>query len=273
MVGYVSPTIPRSTATRFEFVEISAAELFQGPEVAEVFIGAGLFDSPNPEIDDETGMNLEFSFAYQKEFDNSSKLSFGGTFFKTEIDDYIYDYAPPPSTINARSWKDNIGDMEIDGFETYIEYDYESFSILTTYSRAESELDAFTQYQSLQGARLDRKQGDTISIVAHYELGTPNIALNWEVLNVDDVEAGTDLDGASLDNSKDGFTVHNVSARWNVQSVPGLTLIAGVDNVFDEFYASQSSRTGTSFHPVFGPLYLLDYEPGRNIKLTAAYQF
>jgi len=50
-------------------------------------------------------------------------------------------------------------------------------------------------------------------------------------------------------------------------------LTLGVDNLFDEYYASQSSRTGVSFHPVFGELYLTDYEPGRNVKATIAYQF
>ncbi|MEM0910800.1 MAG: TonB-dependent receptor [Pseudomonadota bacterium] len=253
--------------------EISAAELFQGPEVGEVFIGAGLFDVPNPDIEEETGLNMEFSFAYQSSLNENSVISVGGTFFRTQIDNYIFDYAPPPNTVMARSWKDNIGDMEIDGFETYVEYEYEGFNILATFSRAESELDAFAEYSSLQGARLDRQQGDTISLVAHYEFDNPGLVLNWEMLNVDDVDAGIDLDGASLDNSKDGFTVHNVSARWEPQSIQGLTFIAGVDNLFDEFFASQSSRTGTSFHPVFGPLYLLDYEPGRNIKLTISYQY
>ena len=90
---------------------------------------------------------------------------------------------------------------------------------------------------------------------------------------VQDMAAGINLDGATLDNAKDGFTVHNVSANWSPDSIEGLTVIFGIDNLFDEYYASQSSRTGTSFHPRFGSLYLLDYEPGRNIKATMSYQF
>ena len=68
------------------------------------------------------------------------------------------------------------------------------------------------------------------------------------------LDADTDLDGPTLDNSKEGFDVHNVSARWAPEMVEGLALTVGVDNVFDEYYASQSSRTGVSFHPRFGEL-------------------
>jgi hemoglobin/transferrin/lactoferrin receptor protein len=67
--------------------------------------------------------------------------------------------------------------------------------------------------------------------------------------------------------------VHNLSAHWQPAAVKGLGLTLGMDNLFDEFYASQSSRTGTSIHPRFGKLYLMDYEPGRNAKLTVSYRF
>ena len=36
---------------------------------------------------------------------------------------------------------------------------------------------------------------------------------------------------------------------------------------------SHASRTGESFHPVFGPLVLYDVEPGRNVKVTLSKVF
>ncbi|MCM2679407.1 TonB-dependent receptor domain-containing protein [Echinimonas agarilytica] len=254
-------------------VKLSATELFKGPEIGEVFVGAGLFDTANPGIDAETGVNYEFSFAYRSEALITGTLSLGATVFKTDINDYIYDYATPPEGVDARSWKDNIGDMEVDGFEAYATYSLGGFDGTVTFSRAESELDAFDAYADLDGARLDRQQGDTVSANINYSFDSIAASVFWEVLYVDDVDPELDLDGATLDNSKDGYTVHNVSARWEPETVEGLTIIAGVDNVFDEFYASQSSRTGVSFHPRFGELYLQDFEPGRNIKATVSYQF
>lgn len=253
--------------------KLSATELFKGPEIGEVFAGAGLSDKANADIVAETGVNAELSFAYQTQALGADSLSFGATVFNTEIDDYIYDYATPPAEVGGRSWKDNIGDLSIDGFEAYVIYQFDQFEGQLSYSRAESELSAIAQYQDLEGARLDRQQGDTISAKASYFLTQWNVSLNWEVLYVDDVNAALDLDGASLDNSKQGFKVHNLSAKWQPESLSGLAVILGVDNLFDEYYASQSSRTGVSFHPRFGELYLQDYEPGRNIKATVSYLF
>lgn len=254
-------------------IKASVTELFKGPEIGEVFVGAGLFDSANENIKEETGVNYELSFAYQLTLLGADTLSFGATVFKTYVDDYIYDYATPPPEVGGRSWKDNIGDMEVDGYEAYINYQNGEFNGVITYSSAESELSAFTHYSDLDGARLDRQQGDTLSANLGYDLEHLALSLNWEILHVDDVSADLDLDGASLDNSKDSYLVHNINARWTPDAIDGLTIIAGVDNVFDEFYTSQSSRTGVSFHPRFGELYLQDFEPGRNIKATVSYQF
>lgn len=253
--------------------KLSGTELFKGPEIGEVFVGGGLFDTANPDIAEETGINYELAFAYQTEIAGSDNFSLGATLFRTEIEGYIYDYAPPPADVSARYWKDNIGDMDIDGFEAYIGYNVGNADLSLTYSTAESELSAYEQYTSLDGARLDRQQGDTISAHAGYLVPHLNLSFNWEMIYVDDVEAGIDIDGPSLDNSKNGYTVHNISARWEPASVQGLVIILGADNLFDEFYASHSSRTGVSFHPRFGELYLQDYEPGRNIKATVSYQF
>lgn len=253
--------------------KLSGTELFKGPEISEVFVGAGSNETANEDIDAETGINYEFSVAYQITVSDDSKVSLGATLFDTEIEGYIYDYATPPADSGARYWKDNIGDMSIDGYEAYIGFEKGQFDALVTFSDAESELDAFSNYSQFDEARLDRQQGNTLSARMSYSLPDYNLSLTWETLHVGDVDAGNDLDGPTLDNSKDGFTVHNLAARWEPSTVEGLTVIFGADNIFDEFYASQSSRTGVSFHPRFGELYLQDYEPGRNIKATVSYQF
>ncbi|GGZ96895.1 ligand-gated channel [Arenicella chitinivorans] len=249
-------------------VKLSTTELFKGPEVGEVFTGAGLYDTANPGIEAETGRNNEISLAYQGEH-----FSAGVTFFDTEIDNYIYDYAPTPSTVEAGYWKDNIGTMQLDGYEAYVGFEQGGLNALLTFSQAESELAAFTPFATLDGARLDRQQGDTISVNLDYHFDSPNLTLHWDLLSVDSVPSGLDLDGATLNNSKDKFTVHNVSMRWTPSTLESVSLTVGVDNVFDEYYASQSSRTGLSLHPRFGELYLQDFEPGRNIKATLSYAF
>ena len=254
-------------------LRLSSTTLFKAPEIGEVFVGAGLFDLPNPDIDEETGRNSELSVAYEDAALGADRFAIGITAFQTDIEDYIYDYAPAPAGSGARNWKDNIGDMTIDGYEAYVAYDIGGLSTLITYADADSELDANADYAALDGARIDRQQGETISLNVDYHVESLGLQLHWDLLNVDDVPSGLDLDGASFDNAKDGFTVQNVSARWTPKGVAGLAVTVGIDNLTDEFFASQSSRTGVSVHPLFGTLFLLDYEPGRNYKLTLSYDF
>lgn len=254
-------------------VKLSTTQLFKAPEIGEVVIGAGLYDTPNAGIKEETGYNSELAFAYQDRVLGADRFTSGVTFFQTDIDDYIYDYAPPPPSVGGRSWKDNIGDMSIQGYEAYIGYDKGNLRTLLTFATAESELDAIDQYSTFEGARLDRTQGDTVSFNLDYTLPRWDLALHWDFQYVGGVRADLDLDGATADNAKDSFNVHNLSARWSPRQVKGLDLTIGVDNLFDEYYASHSSRTGRSTHPRFGNLFLLDYEPGRNVKMTASYQF
>lgn len=254
-------------------LKLSGTHLFQGPEMAEVFVGAGYYDAPNQDIKEQTGYNAEFSLAYEDAVLGADRFSGGFTLFHTEIDDFIYEYATPPADVDARYWKDNVGDMEIEGVEAYIGYDISGLSTLLTYSLSESDLSAANGYEDLDGARVDREQGGTISLLVDYAFPRWNIAFHWDVLWVDGLDADLDLDGATLDNAKDSYTVQNVSARWMPEQVEGLAITLGVDNLFDEYYASQSSRTGVSVHPRFGELYLTDYEPGRNIKATVSYTF
>lgn len=254
-------------------MKVSSTQLFQGPELAEVFIGAGVNDTPNPGIEEQTGYNNELSLAFEDSVLGADRFAAGLTYFNTDIHDFIYEYASPPPGVGGRYWKDNVGDMTIDGVEAYVGYDIGGLTTLLTYSYSESELDAATGYEDLDGVRLDREQGDTISLNVDYALDAISMVLHWDVLWVDDLKASPALDSASLDNAKDGYTVHNISARWHVQQLEGLVLTVGVDNLFDEYYASQSSRTGISVHPRFGELQLTDYEPGRNLKATVSYQF
>ncbi|WP_419149232.1 TonB-dependent receptor domain-containing protein [Pseudoalteromonas 'SMAR'] len=254
-------------------VKLSSTELFKGPEISEVFVGAGLGDTQNPDIEAETGVNTELAIAYEGSLAVDKTLRLGVTVFNTNIDNYIFDNAALPGGGPRDTWKDNVGDMKVQGFEAYAGFSVDAFSLQLSYSNSESDLHAFTQYASLDGARLEREQGDTLAADFSYQLQQYDLALNWDFMVVDDVAQAPDLYGADLDNSKDGFTVHNISAHWQPQSISGLHVRFGIDNVFDEFYASQSSKNGVSFHPVFGELFLMDYEPGRNIKASISYQF
>lgn len=250
-------------------LRLSGTQLFKAPELSEVFTGAGLFDTPNAELDAETGFNAEAALEYRDAVLGADHFAALLTVFRTNIDDYVYEYAQTP----AFSGRDNVGDMEIDGFEATVVYEIGALRASANFSRSRSSLDAFDEYAALNGARIDREQGDTIGLSLAYTAAPLGLIVQYEVLDVDAMARGLDLDGATQDNAKDGFTVHNLSARWSPPMLPRLALNVAIENLFDEFYASQSSRTGLSRHPRFGQLYLMDYEPGRNLKGTLSYRF
>jgi hemoglobin/transferrin/lactoferrin receptor protein len=261
-------------ATENLLFKLSTTQLYKAPDLNEVFTGAGLSDTENPGLQAEEGSNNEFSLAFEDSVLGADKFSTGFTVFQTTIENHIYQYAPPPAAVGGRSWYDNVGDLDIEGYEAYIGYDLGGFRALFSYSDAEAILDASADYPTLDGAHDSREQGSTVSLSVDYEISSADLLLHWDVQHVGSTpHYDVTLDAATLENSKDAFTVHNISARWTPKFADGLALTLGVDNLFDEFYASQSSRTGTSFHPRFGQLYLLDYEPGRNVKATVAYQF
>lgn len=247
----------------------SSTGVFKAPEIGEVFIGAGLYDNTNPNIEAEEGFNHEVGLVYQDAAWGAEDLRLGITAFRTELDNYIYDYV---RTAEFRG-KDNVGSMVLDGFEIFANYRRGGFEAILSYDKTDTDLSADEVYANLEGARLDREQGDSSSLALDYVFKDKGIKLHWETQHVADVDAGLNLDGASLDNSKDAYTVHHLSFLWAPPQFKGATLIVAADNVFDTYFASHSSRTGVSFHPRFGNLYLLDYEPGRNIKTTLSYRF
>ncbi|MBQ4862075.1 TonB-dependent receptor [Pseudoalteromonas sp. MMG013] len=257
-------------------IKISSTELFKGPEIGEVFAGAGLRDSENNDIEAETGLNTELAIAYQRTIGDSITWSAGVTAFSTHIDNYIYDSAMKPQPKHRwDQWKDNIGDMQIDGFEAYSEFTHRRLSIQFTYAQSNSDLSAFSHYEVLDGSRLEREQGDTITTRVAYQFERYDLDVAWEGMMVGGVAEGQFLGGPSINSEKRSYTVHNLSVHWTPQTINALHLRVGIDNVFDEFYASQSSKTGVTGHPLAGEkgLFLMDYEPGRNIKASVAYQF
>lgn len=253
---------------------LSATELFQAPELSEVFTGAGLGRTANSTLRAEQGLNKELTIAYQASL-GAVDYRAGATLFDTSIDNYIHDYAPYPQGGQRATFRDNIGDMENSGFELYVGYDFSQLELQMSYSGSNSKLDAFAPYKAVfDGARLDREQGNSLALDVTYHFDKLPITVNWEIQRVQALSSGLDLDGrAGKDNSKDGFSVHNLVAVWHPEFSNALEVRLGIDNLFDEFYASQSSRTGLGEHPAFGELYLLDYEPGRNIKATVSYLF
>ena len=241
----------------------SHTDLFQGPELAEPFTGAGGNKLVNPDLAAETGHAREFGVRFSVPFD-AGQLNLGANLFRTEINDFIAEQAVTGSTTGATQ-DVNIGDAVIDGAEASANLAFDNWSALLTYATSNMDIDGAAPDDSF------REIGDQVS----YELsrsfhdGDLTIAVNG-LFVMDKQTLSGDI--------KQDYNVHNLTARWDgAFGIDGLSTTFGIDNLFDKAYTSHASRTGIISN-FFTPdpddlLELNDVEPGRNIKITLAKTF
>ncbi|NOH62598.1 TonB-dependent siderophore receptor [Vibrio sp. RE88] len=234
----------------------STRSLFKGPELLETFIKYQQTSHLAEDIKAETGQNTQGGVKFDKRIDEHF---FGAnlTIFKTQIDDDIHE-----------TWQgtgyliDNLGDVELNGFEVSASYGYQMFNSKLSYSRSDNE-DVTNGGPVVDSNGRSTDIGDNIALTLDYQADSIDTIFGWTsivVLDEDNVVSGAE--------KKEGYNVHNFYAQWIPSQAEELTLTFGIDNVFDEEYISHASRTGNARGNQID-----DYEPGRNFKLSAAYQF
>ncbi|USD39345.1 TonB-dependent siderophore receptor [Ferrimonas sp. SCSIO 43195] len=245
-------------AAKYELTEqwtlrASATELFKGPALTGSFLTSG--SALNPDLKPETGINYEAGIAFQEQaWAGFDSIGFSFNAFQTEIDDYIDDTMTGKASLYS-----NLGDVEIVGFESVLNVRRGDLSGRLTYSRSDSEFTSVHPDSGVvPGQSLEDEVGDSISFNLDYELSSLGLSLSWTSLVTMDLDKEVEQDTA-----KEGFDVHSINARWIPTAYQALTVTAGVENLFDEQYASHASHD-------FG---YTDYEPGRNFKLSVAYVF
>eukprot|EP01155_Anaeramoeba_flamelloides_P017379 Anaeramoba_flamelloidesa567276_39.p1 GENE.a567276_39~~a567276_39.p1 ORF type:complete len:659 (+),score=52.97 a567276_39:37-2013(+) len=257
--GVISDTEPTySLAAEYSATDsltllASATTLFKGVEMVDVLASNRVNVAVNNDLKSETGLNKEVGFKYVK--DGLLGADSAGVLFKyfnTTINDYIN------QTYLAMT---NMGDYELDGFEASFSYNKGDLSTLLSYTRSETEFKE-TGYAD------KRDPGDTVSLSVDYNI-LSNLALSWQsqfVMKEEDV--AEPLSSANYYVEKEAYDVHNIAINYKPVAVKNLTLIAGIDNIFDEEYISHISENRLVKGYSTG-----DIEPGRNVKVSVAYKF
>ncbi len=226
-----------------------STSLFQGPNLEEAFY-ADHVNEVSTNLKPETGLNSEIGLRFKTEsIAGLDQLRMGVTAFNTQVDDRI------AWNRGDNTWV-NVDNVSIKGFEASIKANKGDLGVLFSYSKSETK-------DKSTGIPFADETGDSIALTVDYALPALDLELEWEAQAV--------LEESHYD--KEGYDVHNISVRWAPSSVDGLVVTAGIENLFDTYYVSHVSRIGESDHPRFGHLVLDDAEPGRNLKLTAAYSF
>ncbi|MFV0455006.1 MAG: TonB-dependent siderophore receptor [Pseudomonas sp.] len=236
----------------------SARELYKPPQLLETFIYYQNTTTLADDIKEQTGMNKEVGARFQQQF-GEHRVSANLTLFQTDLDDYfanIYDAAQGGYIIS------NNGDVEIEGFEASVGYGIGEFNSRLSYAKSDAD-NVTNGGPALNAMERSIDMGDSVALSLSYYFPAVGVETGWNsqwVMTEDNVVAGQ-LNKASYD-------VHSLYAQWVPAQMDNLTLTFGVDNLFDEQYYSHASTVGLA-----RGFELDDYEPGRNIKVSAAYQF
>lgn len=242
----------------------SYTQIFNGPDLQEVVrnsTGSDKYISSNLEA--ETGDNAEIGITTtlrDLSIANDSLL-LSAKYFVTNLEDLItfksgVDCVTGQVTAGGQcsgSFNED-EEYEIKGVELAANYKANDFNMGVSYSRARSE-------GKETGNTIPRDTGDGGDAGDMYmvNLGyapTETLDLGWRSTYVDSI--------TSNNTKKPSYDVHDIYLTYRPQQFKGVKTTLGVYNLFDETYASHSSRHLADS---------ADYEPGRNIKASLTYQF
>lgn len=130
-----------------------------------------------------------------------------------------------------------------------------------SYSRARSKGDK-TGYSIPSVTGSSSESGDKYMVNLAYS-PTETTDIGWRSTYVASVMPNT----SANDIEKPSYDVHDIFMNYSPKQIEGLKATVGVYNLFDEAYASHSSR----LNPIDDVA--TDFEPGRNIKASLTYQF
>lgn len=250
----------------------SYTQLFNGPDLSQaIFNSDGGNTYVNNNLKAEEGSNAEIGIAktLRDLTVAGDALQLSGKYFETNIENFIefvrsggtrvgLDCATGQSGGACQGAVNKDEDFKIKGVELAADYKMNNFSMGLGYTRARSKGDKTgDSIPSVTGS--NSNSGDRFMVNLNYE---PNdvVGLGWRSTYVASI---TD----NKQNTKPNYDVHDVYMNYTPRQLENVKATVGVYNLFDEAYASHSSRLNTADDTV------TDFEQGRNIKASLSYQF
>ncbi|WP_198328775.1 TonB-dependent receptor domain-containing protein [Psychrobacter faecalis] len=247
----------------------SYTQLFNGPDLSQaIFNRNGVGTVVNNDLKAEEGSNNEVGIVktLRDLTVAGDALQLSGKYFETDIENYIefvrsgLDCAPEPGS-NCQGAINKDEDYKIKGVELAADYKMNNFSMGLSYSRARSKGDK-TGYSIPSVTGSSSESGDKYMVNLAYA-PTETTDIGWRSTYVASVMPNT----GENDIEKPSYNVHDIFMNYSPKQVDGLKATLGVYNLFDEAYASHSSR----LNPIDDVT--TDFEKGRNIKASLTYQF
>ncbi len=238
----------------------SYAEALRGRQTMETF----LLDSRmnDPDLQAEEAENSEIGFEYYRD-----AFGFSGTFYRARIDNAINDQRIPIN--GAPRWVfRNIGDIETDGFDVRVSYDWSQVQVGLSYSDFDSELisdDGELQLNAYDHGALGTTIGNTWTADVTYQFND-NLEFGWNGRLVEGIE-NIRTSAGTVDQS--GYAVHDIYAQWFITRDFNLTFT--VKNLFDKYYIDHATNGSFEHIPGYEGIVGLS-EPGRDLRLTLSWR-
>ena len=241
-------------------VNASYAEALRGRQTMETF----LLDSRmnDPEVEAEESENTEVGFEYYRE-----AFGFSGTFYRARIDNAINDQRIPVNGIPRWVFR-NIGDIETEGFDLRVSYDWTQVQAGLSYSDFDSELlsdDGDLELNAFDHGALGNTIGNTWTADLAYQV-TDALELGW---NGRLVESLKNIRTSAGTVDKSGYAVHDIYAQWFV--TPDFNVTFTVKNLFDKYYIDHATNGSFEHIPGYEGIVGLS-EPGRDLRLTLSWR-
>jgi hemoglobin/transferrin/lactoferrin receptor protein len=234
----------------------SYAEALRGRQTMETF----LLDSRqnDPALKAEEAENAEIGFEYYHD-----ALGFSGTFYKSRIDNAVNDQRIPVAGVPTWVVR-NVGDIETEGFDLRVSYDWSQVQAGLSYSNFDSDLVSESgdlQLNAYDHGALGNTIGNTWTADLAYQFND-NLEFGWNgrvVEGVDNIRTSAGI----VD--KDGYVVHDIYAQWDISQYVNLTFT--VKNLFDKYYLDHATNGSYEHIPGYEGIVGLA-EPGRDLRLT-----
>ena len=257
----------------------SYARVFRGPDVMEsMYASRAKNFEANKDLKATTGNSYETGLKYHGDINEASSYSLSAKYFMTKyknliVDNGSYVTGTPPNEITI-SRRINAGGADISGVELLARLNLDALSLAASYTHQNVKYKDRVVNTSTGGYYASnvigyRDQGDKYTFNAEYAFSRIDTLIGYNLIyfaSKNTVSAGDDK------NVKiPSYAVSDIYATYAPSSgkFKGLEINAGIYNLFNKAYASQSQRMAD----YTGNQNYIDWEPGRNFKVNVSYKF
>lgn len=257
----------------------SYARVFRGPDVMESMMASGssrgraLNWSANKDLKATTGNSYETGLKYHGDINEVSSYSLSAKYFMTKYKNLIVDNNAAGGGVNQTLVRINAGGADISGVELLARLNLDALSLAASYTHQNvkykdrvAKANGSYYTSNIIGYR---DQGDKYTFNAEYAFSRIDTLIGYNLIyfaSKNTISAGND-ESVNIPS----YAVSDIYATYSPSSgkFKGLEINAGIYNLFNKAYTSQSQRLAT----YTGDSNFIDWEPGRNFKVNVSYKF